>query len=927
MDVGELEALGLPSEAVAAWRSAGVSELTALQQACFENANLLKGSNTLVVAPTSAGKTFVGEVLAVRAATALRRSLYVVPYKALAEEKYAQFSALYGPLGIGVAVSSGDRDEFDEDIKRGRYAITVVVYEKLTQLIVQSPGLLSECALVVLDEVQLVRDENRGPGIEMLLTRLLTATEPLQIVALSATVGALNRFDTWLRAEVIQTTDRPVPLDESAIDAEGTVYTYDGATRTTRRNGRVTVRAGSDAVRALAASLVARDAQVLIFHAHVGDTEETARAIAASLPRRDMPGTVAAALGQLEDTEARVTLEQCLMKGVAFHNAGLSFEERQLVEASFRSGTARVLVSTTTLAMGVNLPADAVIVADCRRFRGPLLGMRLIDVAEYKNCAGRAGRLGHAPRGESYLSITADEFSQGAIARFLGGTPEAIESAIPRTRLIDHVLRVIAARFTDRIEDVHRLFESSFAAASFYATTGTAALARGLTDALTELQTLGLIDVGADGRVVATAVGEVVARSGISVPTGASLIEFLGRFGSIATTAEIVFTVCLSTEVSGGAPYLQREERGTALWRNNARPLSGQSNAGTPLNEVLTRAMLPNEDLNSALKRMCLILRWLNGDASRQLTRDFRVGLGHVRGLGENVAWLTGTLGQIAEAMELDPEIARRLSRLAGSAHFGVPYEAVRFARLRVPGVHRAEATRLVQNDTGRTFTTYDAILDAEPEAFVGIISPGLLPLMQEAILKFTKESLRRYTSSLLARAGKLSLPLAFIRNLVDSQGNDFELAIRDLLNSPGLELNAAHISRQRAGEADIHIPHPDGGTVVIQATSSEDNAKPITWNKCREVLGSTSVPGPIRNFVVVGKPDFQELAQSAADEIAPEQERRILLVPVGVLGDMCLSVAEGSLTAENLLHVLAEQQGYLSKERLPAVIESYVAQ
>jgi hypothetical protein len=331
--------------------------------------------------------------------------------------------------------------------------------------------------------------------------------------------------------------------------------------------------------------------------------------------------------------------------------------------------------------------------------------------------------------------------------------------------------------------------------------------------------------------------------------------------------------------------------------------------------------MLPSDDINALLKRSCLVLRWLNGESSRQLTRDFRIGLGYIRGLGENVAWISGTLSQIALAMELTPAVAARLNRLSSSVHYGVPYEAVRFARLRVHGLHRNEATRLVQNETGRTFTTYDAILDAEPNDFLGVVSPGLLPLMQEAILKFTKESLRRYSSSLLARANKLSLPLAMIRNLIESQGNDFELAIRDLLNSPAIDLQSSHISRQRAGEADIHIPHPDGGTIVIQATSSEDNAKPITWSKCREVFGSTSVPGPIHNFIVVGKPDFQELAQSAGDEIAPEGERRILLIPVGVLGDLCLSVVEGVIDRARLLQILSDEQGYLSKERLTGLL------
>jgi replicative superfamily II helicase len=156
MNVRELVELGLPENILRSWESSGVEELTELQEACLRNQDLMNGRNTLIVAPTSAGKTFVGEVLAVRAALELQRVVYVVPFKALAEEKYQRFSDLYGNAGISVAISSGDRNEFDDDIRRGNYLITIVVNEKLSQLLVEAPGIVSGCRVVVFDEVQLI---------------------------------------------------------------------------------------------------------------------------------------------------------------------------------------------------------------------------------------------------------------------------------------------------------------------------------------------------------------------------------------------------------------------------------------------------------------------------------------------------------------------------------------------------------------------------------------------------------------------------------------------------------------------------------------------------------------------------------------------------------------------------------------------------
>jgi helicase len=92
-----------------------------------------------------------------------------------------------------------------------------------------------------------------------------------------------------------------------------------------------------------------------------------------------------------------------LMHGVAFHNADLGPEERRVVEEQFRrsDGSLRVIVATTTLAMGVNTPASAVVIAGLEH-----PGSKPYSIAEYKNLVGRAGRLGFVEKGTSYLLAT-----------------------------------------------------------------------------------------------------------------------------------------------------------------------------------------------------------------------------------------------------------------------------------------------------------------------------------------------------------------------------------------------------------------------------------------------------------------------------------------------------------------------------------------
>lgn len=918
MNVDDLAVLNIPQEIIAGWKDCGIDELTTLQEICLRSPDLLGGHNTLIIAPTSAGKTFVGEVVAVRSALQLKRVIYVVPFKALAEEKYQQFRTMYEPFGISVAVSSGDRDEFDEDVRRGRYRITVVVNEKLSQLLVQSPGMISDCGVIIFDEIQLIRETNRGPNLEMLLTRLLLSQDRPQIIGLSAAVGALNGFDAWLECTVISSDDRPVPLVEYAVSQNGTLSTYDSTSRRLIQVGTIGVQGRTKSVEDIAAHLVNQGKQVLVFRAHVEATQQTASSLATLLPTISQPSSLLTPLRELDDSEARALLESNVGHGVAFHNAGLSLEERLLVEGAFRQGYVRALVSTTTLAMGVNLPADSVVIGDYRRWDPTVRGERLIDIAEYKNCAGRAGRLNQRESGESFLVVDPQDSEIDVIRRYVSGSPEAIESAIPRSRLIEHVLSAAAARLATTREGMHRLFERSFAAATFYRITGAEALRQGINESILRLSENLLLEVGPTEQIRATALGEVVARLGVSINSVIKMIAFLREREAAFDRPDIIFELCFAEEIATAPPFLRNDERGTTQWRDRVRGLMQDLTEGSSLTTVLTDQVIPNEDNNSALKRCALALLWMVGETPRRLTREFRTGLGYIRTLGENLAWLLESISQMAKALNLPLTLADRLRILAQEVHYGVPFDAVPFARLRVRGLGRIESTRLVRNNTGRVFASYDQVLDAGPDDFVGVINPAIVPVLQEAILRLTNERIGRHKSGLLIRARRLSVPEALIKNLFESAGIDFERAIENILNAPQLSIGVVRLARQRHGEADLYIPLAAGGSILISATASEDNAKPVSWDKAREIFGATGAPAPIRNFVVVGRPDFHETAQRNVEEIAHDDARPMLLLPVAVLGEMCLRVFEGKSTPEALLEILERERGYYAEGRMP---------
>src|SRR5207342_3444389 len=91
-----------------------INELNQLQQDAINTTGLFRGGNVVVTAPTSSGKTMVGELAAVRATQSGGRSVFLLPTKALVNEQYERFSRIYGDVGVRVVRATGDyRDDVD----------------------------------------------------------------------------------------------------------------------------------------------------------------------------------------------------------------------------------------------------------------------------------------------------------------------------------------------------------------------------------------------------------------------------------------------------------------------------------------------------------------------------------------------------------------------------------------------------------------------------------------------------------------------------------------------------------------------------------------------------------------------------------------------------------------------------------------------
>ncbi len=187
------------------YQKAGISDLYPPQAECIRK-GMFKRKNLLVAIPTASGKTLVAEMAMHHHVGESGKCLYIVPLKALASEKFEEFSR----KDVRVGISTGDFDRRDESL--GKNDIIVATSEKVDSLIRNSAPWLKDISLLVVDEVHLIDSPDRGATLEMVITKMRYRNPEMQIIALSATIGNPGVLARWMDAELVTSEWRPVDL-------------------------------------------------------------------------------------------------------------------------------------------------------------------------------------------------------------------------------------------------------------------------------------------------------------------------------------------------------------------------------------------------------------------------------------------------------------------------------------------------------------------------------------------------------------------------------------------------------------------------------------------------------------------------------------------------------------------------------------------
>ena len=439
---------GLPSGVGEALEAEGVETLYPPQAAAVE-AGILDGESLVAAVPTASGKTLIAELAMLSAVERGGMALYIVPLRALASEKKAEFER-WEDHGVTVGVSTGNYSS-DGDWLASR-DIVVATSEKVDSLIRNGAPWIDDLSCVVSDEVHLVDDGNRGPTLEVTLAKLRRVNPSLQTVALSATVGNAATIADWLDAALVESDWRPIEL-HTGVHYGNAIDFDDGSKREVR------VEQGEDTTARLVADALdteadGRGGSSLVFVNSRRNAESAARTLAEvtrerlTADERDRLHELADTVRAASDADTASDLADVVERGAAFHHAGLSAPNRAAIEDAFRDRLIKAVSATPTLAAGVNTPARRVVVRDWRRYDGEFGGMKPLDVLEVHQMCGRAGRPGLDPYGEAVLLANDADTKSELFERYVWAAPEPVRSKLAaEPALRTHVLATVASGF------------------------------------------------------------------------------------------------------------------------------------------------------------------------------------------------------------------------------------------------------------------------------------------------------------------------------------------------------------------------------------------------------------------------------------------------------------------------------------------------
>lgn len=414
----------------------------------------------VISSPTGSGKTVLFELAIIKLLDKklnyndndIKNSkiLYMAPTKALCTERHEDWRKKFQPLNCTVGLLTGDSSFSELDsVKRSDIIIcTPEKWDALTRRWNDYRKLLDLVKLLLVDEVHFIR-ETRGTSLEVVITRMLTLSLNLRTIALSATVPNIHDVSKWLSKANTENAENIHTLiyDDNyrAVTLKKTVYGYKTAGSINPfqlesfYNGKL-----PEVIR-----IHSKNKPVLIFCPTRNSTISTAKYLAQNMLNPK---------GQINDFPNGINREmvELIQNGIAYHHAGLGLNERKFIEENFIAGNIRILCSTSTLAVGVNLPAYLVIIKGTKIWNNDT--MAEYNELDLMQMMGRAGRPQFEKEGACV--IMTDDSQKDRYIRLIKGT-EKLESSL-HLSIYENITAEITLKTIRSLETAFTWLKSTF---------------------------------------------------------------------------------------------------------------------------------------------------------------------------------------------------------------------------------------------------------------------------------------------------------------------------------------------------------------------------------------------------------------------------------------------------------------------------------
>lgn len=416
--------------------------------------------SVVVSAPTGSGKTLIADYIIDQEIKRGSRVVYTAPIKALSNQKYREFCHYFGEDKIGLL--TGDV------VKNPRAQILIMTTEIYRNMVLIDEASVSDVTYVIFDEIHYINDIERGHVWE---ESIIFSRPEVRFLCLSATIPNAEEFADWIesikkhRVVVIKHTERPVPLHKAFFDSEMGITTLSGIKEANETPHYSNIWKGKRGKKHIVpaphhAALIEqiRDKLPCLFFCF---SRKNCQKNALELSRRNFFGSDTRIISvmreklknapkEINGLKSTQILRETLPKGIGFHHAGLIPIMKELVEELFSQGLIKVLYTTETFAVGINMPAKSVCFESLRKFDG--VNFRFLNSKEFFQIAGRAGRRGIDTEGYVFVMVDRRDFDFGRMRYITSADLEPLKSQFKLS--VNTTLNLIKSHTQEEIEEI-----------------------------------------------------------------------------------------------------------------------------------------------------------------------------------------------------------------------------------------------------------------------------------------------------------------------------------------------------------------------------------------------------------------------------------------------------------------------------------------